>query len=165
MVESIFHRTSVRNFLDKEVEEDKIKLILQAAMAAPSAGNQQPWEFYVVKNKEILKALAETSPYAQCASNAPMAFVVCYKTNAAIPSYCEIDTSIATQNMLLAIDDLGLGAVWLGIAPLKDRIEAVNKVIHIKEGLTSFAIVPCGYPDQVYSPKERFDEERIHYIE
>lgn len=165
MIYSIFHRVSVRNFLEKEVEEEKVKRILKAAMAAPSAGNQQPWEFYVIKNRKILQELANTSPYAKCVSNAPMAFVVCYKSDVMHPEYCDIDASIATQNMLLAIDDLELGAVWLGIAPIKERMMAVDKVIHVKEGLTSFAIVPCGYPDREYPEKDRFDESRIHYIE
>ncbi len=75
----IFHRTSIRKYLDKPVEDEKIETILQAAMAAPSAGNQQPWEFYVVKDKTTLEKLSKTSPYASCCTSAPLAFVACYR--------------------------------------------------------------------------------------
>lgn len=76
---SIFHRTSIRTYQDKKVEAEKTEKMLQAAMAAPSAGNQQPWEYYVVTNADKLKELAQTSPYAGCTANAPMAFVACYQ--------------------------------------------------------------------------------------
>jgi nitroreductase len=61
---SIFHRTSVRNYLDKPVEQEKIIKMLKAAMAAPSAGNQQPWEYYVITGENKLEQLSLSSPYA-----------------------------------------------------------------------------------------------------
>ena len=70
-MKEIFHRVSVRKFEDRAVESDKVEQILRAAMAAPSAGNQQPWDFYVVTSREKLHALAQVSPYAGCAANAP----------------------------------------------------------------------------------------------
>lgn len=164
MMESIFHRTSVRQFLDKDVDDDKINLILKAAMAAPSAGNQQPWEFYVTKNKEILEKLADCSPYASCVKNAPMAFIVCYRENVIFPEYAQIDSSIASQNILLAIDSLGLGGVWLGIAPIKERMEEVRKVISLPCKISAFSIIPCGYPAKVLPQQDRYDLNKIHYI-
>lgn len=65
-INEIFHRTSIRKYQNKSVENDKIEKILQAAMAAPSAGNQQPWEFYVVKDKTTLDKLSKINPYASC---------------------------------------------------------------------------------------------------
>ena len=65
-MKEIFHRVSVRKFEDRAVESDKVEQILRAAMAAPSAGNQQPWDFYVVTSREKLHALAQVSPYAEC---------------------------------------------------------------------------------------------------
>ena len=118
----IFHRTSIRKYQNKSVADDKIEKMLQAAMAAPSAGNQQPWEFYVVKDKTILEKLSKTSPYASCAASAPLAFVACYRMNCIMPEYAQIDMSASVENLLLEADALGLGAVWLGIAPLKDRM-------------------------------------------
>jgi nitroreductase len=161
-MESIFHRTSIRQYLQKDVEEEKVTKLLKAAMAAPSAGNQQPWEFYVVKDKEKLKELAATSPYAGCTANAPMAFVVCYQNGCQMPEYAQIDASAATENLLLEADALGLGAVWLGIAPLDERMEAVRKVLSIPDNLSAFAIIPCGYPAEKRVQQDRFDPEKIH---
>ena len=160
----IFHRTSIRKYLNKPVEDEKIETILQAAMAAPSAGNQQPWEFYVVKDKTTLEKLSKTSPYASCCASAPLAFVACYRINCTMPEYAQIDMSASVENLLLAADSLGLGAVWLGIAPLKERMEAVRTVLNIPENLDAFAIIPCGYPEAIHAQQNRFDKLRIHYV-
>lgn len=162
---SIFHRTSIRKYIDKEVENEKIEDLLRAAMAAPSAGNQQPWEFYVVKSKEKLAQLAQTSPYAGCVKQAPFAFVVCTRKECRLIEYAEIDASAAIENLLLEADSLGLGAVWLGIAPLKERMEAVKRVLCIPDSLEVFAIVSCGYPDEEKKQQDRFDKTRIHYVD
>lgn len=161
---SIFHRTSVRQFLDKKVEQEKINKILEAAMTSPSAGNQQPWEFYIIENKNILESLSKTSPYASCTKDAPMAIVVCYRNNVIFPEYTQIDAAACTENILLEIDALDLGAVWLGIAPVEERMEHVKKIIGMKEELNAFAIIPCGYPVKVNSQQDRYDLEKIHYV-
>lgn len=163
-MKELFHRTSVRKYLDKQVEDKKIEMMLKGAMAAPSAGNQQPWEFYVVKNKEIIEKLSKTSPYASCCASAPLAFVACYRINCRMPEYAHIDMSASVENLLLEADSLGLGAVWLGIAPLKERMDAIREVLNIPEDLEAFAIIPCGYPESVSPQQDRFDKERIHYV-
>lgn len=160
----IFHRTSIRKYLNKPVEDSKVEKILQAAMAAPSAGNQQPWEFYIIKDKNILKKLSQTSPYASCAASAPVAFVACYRVNCKMPEYAQIDLSASVENLLLEADSLGLGAVWLGIAPLKERMEAVRAVLSIPEDLEAFAIISCGYPESFHTQQNRFDRLRLHYV-
>ena len=105
----IYTRVSIRKFEDRPVEPEKITQLLKAAMQAPSAGNQQPWEFYVVTDKEKIKALSESNPYAGCAAGAPVGIVPCYKTEGArFPMYCEIDLSIATENLWLEAASLGL---------------------------------------------------------
>ena len=76
----IFKRASIRRFEDRAVEEEKITMILKAAMAAPSAGNQQPWEFFVVTDREKIKELSKCSPYSRCAAKAPVVLVPCMKT-------------------------------------------------------------------------------------
>lgn len=162
---SIFHRTSVRKYLDKDVEEEKISKILHAAMAAPSAGNQQPWEYYVVRNKEKLKELSLTSPYAGCAEKAPLAFVACYRKNCMMPEYAQIDLSVSVQNVLLEADELELGAVWLGIAPLQERMDKVRKILDIPDELEVFAIIPCGYPAEIKPQQNRFEDMRVHYVD
>lgn len=161
---SIFHRTSVRRYLDKAVEADKIEKLLRAAMAAPSAGNQQPWEFYVVTEKKKLEALAATSPYAGCTKDAPVAFVACYRKKCMMPEYAQIDLSASVENLLLEADSLELGAVWLGIAPLEDRMKKVKQVLSIPEDLEAFAIIPCGYPVKLNEQQNRYEENRIHKL-
>lgn len=160
----IFHRTSIRKYLSKPVEDEKIEKLLQAAMAAPSAGNQQPWEFYVVKDKATLEKLSKTSPYATCCASAPVAFVACYRIHCTMPEYAQIDMSASVENLLLEADALDLGAVWLGIAPLKERMEAVRNVLDIPKDLDAFAIIPCGYPESIHPQQDRFDKQRIHYV-
>lgn len=161
----IFKRISVRKYEDRAVEPEKITQLLKAAMAAPSAGNQQPWEFFVVTDKDKIKALSESNPYAGCAAGAPVVIVPCYRTEGArFPMYCEIDLSIATQNILLEATSLGLGAVWIGTAPLEDRMEKVEAVLGNPEGLKAFAIVPVGYPAEDRPQQNRFDENRVHYL-
>lgn len=161
---SIFHRTSVRQYAHRQVEMKKIERMLRAAMAAPSAGNQQPWEYYVVTAKEKLLALAKASPFAGCTENAAVAFVACYRKDCSIPEYAQIDMSASVENLLLEADALGLGAVWLGIAPVAERMEAVRDVLSIPESLEAFAVIACGYPADVRPQQDRFDENRVHYI-
>ncbi len=103
----IFTRVSIRKFDDRPVEPEKITQLLKAAMQAPSAGNQQPWEFYVVTDKDKIKALSEISPYAACAKNAPAVIVPCYRTEGLRWSETVlIDLSCATENLLLEIDHI-----------------------------------------------------------
>ena len=161
---SIYHRVSIRKYLDKPVEQEKIDAILRAAIQAPSAANQQPWEFYVVTDREKLKALSQVSPYAGMTANAPAAIDSVYRTDCRIPAYVEIDLSIAMENLWLETDTQGLGGVWLGIAPIPERMEAVEKVLNIPDTLRAFAVFPFGYPAEERRQQDRFDESRIHYV-
>ncbi|MDO4556175.1 MAG: nitroreductase family protein [Lachnospiraceae bacterium] len=164
-MKEIFHRTSVRNYQEKQVEEEKITMLLKAAMAAPSAGNQQPWEFIVVENPAALKDLSKASPYAGCVAKAPMAIVALGDKNRfRFEENWQMDLSAAVENILLEADHLGLGAVWLGIAPLSERMEAVSELFHLSDNLIPFAVIPCGYPVTEVQQQKRYDEARIHYI-
>lgn len=161
---SIFHRISVRKYKDTPVEQEKVEQMLKAAMAAPSACNQQPWEFYVVTDKNVIGQLSESSPYAKCAKGAPLVFVPCFRSEGIAPEYFNIDMSAAVENLLLEADDLGLGAVWMGISPDETRMNAVRNVLNIPEHLHAFALVPCGYPAEEREQENRYDESRVHYI-
>lgn len=163
-MDSIFHRTSIRKYQEKKVETEKTECMLRAAMAAPSACNQQPWEYYVVTKKQVLESLAKSSPYAGCTKGAPLAFVACYRKELIAPEYAQIDMSASVENLLLEADTQGLGAVWLGIAPIRERMDAVSKVLALPDNLEAFAIIPCGYPAEEREQENRFSEERVHYI-
>lgn len=160
----IFHRVSIRKYLDRPVEQEKIVTMLRAAMAAPSACNQQPWEYYVVADKEKIAELSQTSQYATCVKEAPIVFVACYRKELIAPSYAEIDMSASVENLLLQADELGLGAVWIGIAPIEERMENVAKVIGLPENLSAFALISCGYPGETREQQDRYEESRVHYL-
>ncbi len=163
----IFNRHSVRAYQEKEIESYKIERLMQAAMAAPSACNQQPWEFYIVSQKEVLKALSRCSPYAKPVQNAPLAIVPCFSLkDLRAPEFCVQDMSAAVENILLEAVELDLGAVWLGIMPVEKRIRRVQEVLDLKNGEIPFAIVSLGYPSQTesYEKEHRYCKQRIHYI-
>lgn len=161
---SIFHRISVRKFEDRPVEKEKIVQVLKAGMQAPSACNQQPWEFYVVTDKEKIQELSTATPYSKCAAGAPVVIVPVYRTEGLVaPSYAELDLSIAQQNIWLETDEIGLGGVWLGIAPIEERMKEVEEIVGIPEDQRAFAIFPLGYPAEERAQQDRFDESRIHF--
>lgn len=160
----IFHRTSIRKYQDRPVEDEKLELILRAAMAAPSAKNQQPWEFYVVTDREKIVELSKTSPYAAFTDKAGAMIVACYRKECAVPEYAQIDLSIATENILLEVDSLGLGACWIGTCPQEERMTAVEKVLDIPENLRAFSIVAIGYPAEERIQQDRYDKSRIHFV-
>lgn len=161
---SIFHRTSVRKYRDGKIEKETVERLLRAAMAAPSACNQQPWEYYVVTDRRKLEELAASSPYAGCTKHAPLAFVACYREVCTVPEYAQIDLSASVENLLLEADAQGLGAVWLGIAPVAERMERVAEILALPEGLKAFAIIPCGYPAEEKEQQDRYDVSRVHYL-
>lgn len=164
---AIFNRVSIRKYQDRPIEQEKITLMLRAAMAAPSACNQQPWEYYVVTNAEKVEELSLTSPYASFSKDAPLVFAACYrKTDSIIaPSYIESDMSASVENLLLEASELGLGAVWMGIAPDRERMSAVRKVLDLPEELSAFALISCGYPAETREQQDRYEETRVHYLD
>ena len=160
----IFTRTSVRQFEAKEVEPEKIQSILRAGFSAPSALNQRPWEFFVVTDKETLQKLSKASPYAGTVAKAPAAIVICYKKNIKAVDFAHIDCAVAAENILLQLESLGLGGVFLAIAPLEERIQAVKQILALPENIEPFNIIPFGYPKSKRIPKDRFDISVVHYV-
>lgn len=163
---AIFTRTSIRSYESRLVEKEKIEKILRAAMAAPSAVNQQPWEFYVVTDRDTLQKLSEVSPYTGMTAKAAAAIVVCArKEGLTVPELVEVDLSLATENILLEIEEQGLGGVMLGVAPFAERMKKAAEAIRLPDSLSVFTIVPFGYPAKKNPQQDRYDESRVHYIE
>ena len=160
----IFHRISVRKYEDRPVEPEKIERMLRAAMAAPSACNQQPWEFWVVTDRETLKALSKVHMYTGMTARAPAAIVSAYRTKTYVPAFSQIDMSIAMENLWLETDALGLGGVWLGIAPDESRMKKVAEIVGMPDTLRAFAVFPFGYPAESRPQQDRYDESRVHWI-
>lgn len=164
-MDQIFKRVSIRKYQDRPVEKEKNLAILRAAMQAPSAANQQPWEFYVVTNKEKLETLSKVSPYAGLTKDAPAAIVAAYRADCRLPMFAHIDLSIAMENLWLETVAQGLGGVWIGIAPLEDWMKEVGEILGMPDNLKAFALFPYGYPAEEKKQEDRFDESRIHYVE
>lgn len=161
---NIFKRKSIRKYLDKPVEQEKIELMLKAGMQAPSAANQQPWEFLVVTDKEKLQQLSEMSPYAKPLANAAVAFILIGNlAKAHFPGSWQQDLAAASENILLEATDLGLGGVWLGTAPEQDRMDYISKLFSLPEDLKPFSVLSIGYPDEAQTIVERYDPTRVHY--
>lgn len=162
---SIFHRVSIRKYQEKPVEEEKIELLLKAGMQAPSACNQQPWEFYVVTDKATIQKLSVSTPYSGAAKGAMLVMVPCVRKNGLMaPSLADVDLAICTENILLEADELGLGAVMMAVAPDKERMDAVRKVCDIPSRLDPFCLIPVGYPAEGHPQQNRYDASRIHRI-
>ncbi|WP_018306537.1 nitroreductase family protein [Desulfitobacterium hafniense] len=164
-MKAIFNRRSVRKYEDKPVEREKIEKLLRAAMQAPSAGNQQPWEFIVIEDKKTLKKLSEASPYSKMVANSAATFVLLSRTEGLKFLGCSPqDMGAAAENLLLEAVELGLGAVWLGIAPVEERMNYIKNMFNLPGNIEPFALIPVGYPDgQKNEFVDRFDETRVHY--
>ena len=162
---AIFTRTSVRKFEDRPVEKEKIEKLLQAGFVAPSAGNQQPWEFYVVTKRETIEALAKTSPYAVSAAKAPVVLVIAARKDVIFPGITDIDCAIATENLWLELEDLDLGGVMMAVSPVPERMEAVRQILNLPDNQYAFALLPFGYPVGKKPQVDRYDAKKIHWVE
>jgi len=165
-MDAINKRRSIRKFKGQAVEQTKIEKLLRAAMQAPSAGNQQPWEFIVVQDKESLKTLSLTSQYSKLVADAPLAFVLlANEKRMRFPQNWQQDLSAAAQNVLLEAVDLGLGAVWIGVAPDEGRMSYVAKAFNLPDHVKAFCLIAIGYPaegqENVFV--DRFDASKVHY--
>ena len=163
-MESILGRRSIRKYTDKTVSKNDIEDLLKAAMAAPSAGNEQPWEFIIVRNKKDLEAIARISPYAKMLPDAPAAIIVCADIKKEqFKGFWKQDCSAAVENILIAAHHKGLGSVWLGVYPIEERVEGIRIIFDLPENIIPFAVLPIGHPAEKKEPSNRYDVSRIHW--
>lgn len=162
-MDSIFHRRSIRKYTDKTVSENLIEEILKAGMAAPSAGNAQPWHFVVISDKNIMVDITKFHPYSQMLKEASHAIVVCGDLSLEKHAgFWVQDCSAAMQNMLLMADSLGLGAVWLGVYPKEELVNSMRELLNIPQTVVPLGIMSLGYPAETKPPADRFNPSRIH---
>ena len=166
-LENIATRTSVRSYLHKPVDAAQIEQLLRAGMAAPSAVNKQPWHFVVVTDRAQLKELAKANPYAGMAAQAPLAIVVCGDMKKALDGEARMfwvqDCSAATENILLAANAMGLGAVWTGTFPDQNRCKDVSAILKLPEHIIPLCTIVIGYPAGKNTPKDKWNPENISY--
>lgn len=161
---TIYVRRSIRTFLDKPVEQEKLNQIIKAGMNAPSAVNQQPWQFVIIDERSIIDEVVKVHPHALPAQRAPVSILVCGDPQKErSKGYWPIDCAAAVQNMLLMITDLGLGGCWLGIYPRENRVKRLQELLGTPSEIIPFALIAVGYPAEEKEPKELFDAQRIHY--
>ena len=160
----ILARRSIRKYTDETVTDEQVEALLRAAMAAPSAGNQQPWSFVVIRDKAVFEAVTEFHPYAKMLPCAPVAILVCgHPEGGRWPQFWEQDCAAATQNVLIAAEQLGLGSVWLGVHPLPERVEGMRRLLGIPGSVVPFSLVPVGRPAGRKPRADRFDPARVHH--
>ena len=162
----LLKRRSVRKFTTQKVSREHIDELLHAAMSGPSACNMKPWEFYVISNDTILEELKSASKFTKI--TAPLAIVVCGNLAKALPmhfsEYWIQDCSAATENILLRVTDLGLGAVWCGVHPQKNAVAKVSKLLNLDKKQIPLNIIFIGHPAEEPKARDQYDESKVHYF-
>lgn len=163
-VKAILERRSIRQYIDKSVDNNVITELLKAAMSAPSAGNQQPWQFLVINDKNTLNKIPEVHPHSAMIRQVSTAILVCGDLDLEVhKGYWVQDCAAATENLLIAIQAMGLGSVWLGVYPREDRVKGMQALLDLPDNVIPFSLLPVGYPAEYLPPSGRFDESKIRY--
>jgi len=159
---AILSRRSIRKYTAQPVSEEMIRELLEAAMAAPSAGNEQPWHFVVMDDREILDAIPRFHPYSRMLEEAPMAILVCGDLELQkYEGYWVQDCSAATENLLIAAQAKGLGAVWLGVYPIEERVAGFRNLLGVPDHVIPFALISIGYPAEQKPGADRYNSSRV----
>jgi len=161
-LKAIMTRRSVRDFKHDPVLNTDLQDLLKAGMQAPFAKNEQPWYFIVIDDPELLHAIPNFHSYSEMLWDAPLAILVCSELKLDEGSAIQ-DCSAATQNILLAAHDKGLGAVWLGIYPNAKRISGMKKLLGLPEKIHPVSLIAVGHPMSQSDPEDRFMKDRVRY--
>ncbi len=164
--ENIMTRSSVRSYSDKEIEKPIVEKLLRAGLAAPTAGNKQPWELIVVNDRFVLDSIAGIIPGAHMARKSNFAIVVLgTPSKALVPEYWVQDCSAVTENILLAAHGFGLGAVWCGAFPDNGsgKVAKMSNLLSLPEGTMALSVIVAGYPNSEPHVKDKWDAAKIHY--
>ena len=159
------NRRSVRSYTGDPVPEDLVEQVLQAGLMSASGKAIRPWEFIVVDDPDYIRELSKVTPYAGPVGKAPLAIVVLGNRDLmTAPQFWEQDLGACTENLMLSATSLGLGSVWIGIAPVRERMNAISDLFDLTENMMPFCIVAVGYPKERPQPHtDRNKPERVHY--
>lgn len=165
-LKTIFSRKSVRSYTGEAVADDTLRLLVKAGMAAPTAVDRRPWDFIVITDQAILMKLADVLPYARMVKEAAAAIVVTGNLDQQFDGHDALfwimDCSAATENILLAAESMGLGAVWTAVYPAEERVAAVRKILEIPDNVIPLNLIPIGVPAGKEKPKDKFNPDKIH---
>ncbi|MGY5881320.1 MAG: nitroreductase family protein [Candidatus Thorarchaeota archaeon] len=164
-LEAIYTRRSIRKFTLKEIPKDDVTKILKAGMCAPTAGNQRPWQFIVIQEREMFDKFIEAYPYAEkMLPDVPVAIMVCFdKNREKYENRWQLDCANATLSMLLAAHMLGYGGLWLEVYPMEERIKQIQQSFGIPDTVIPIALVTVGHKAEEKPPVDRFEDALIHY--
>jgi nitroreductase len=162
---ALFSRRSIRKYTAGPITEGVLRELLEAAMSAPSAGNQQPWHFIIINDRKILDEIPSFHPHSHMLREAPAAILVCGDLRLEKHAgYWVQDCAAATENLLLAVHAKGMGAVWLGIFPREERVTGLRTLLSIPDHVIPFSLIPVGYPAESKSPRpDRYNVNRVHH--
>lgn len=162
-IKALMTRRSIRTWTDEPVAAEERKIILEAAMNAPSAADARPWHFITMDDPDVIGRFTGMGGTEMLAESTFMVLVCGDASKEVYPGFWPQDCSCAAQNMQLAAHDIGLGCVWIALYPLEERVELCRKVLNIPESITPFALLAMGIPNEVLAPEYRYDEERLHH--
>lgn len=164
--DAILNRRSIRKFTDEKITDDIVDKLLQSAMAAPSACNKRPWEFYVIKNEEMQMKLRQASRYSNMDSS--LIIIVAgndkRSLNHRINDFWIQDCAAAVENMLLSATELGIGSCWCGLFPTVTPVKNVRKILGMEENIIPMALIHFGYPAEDQEPRTQYDKKRVHFL-
>lgn len=164
---SVIHaRKSVKSFTGAAVSTEDLDKIIRAGMAAPTAVNKQPWSFVVVTERGTIAALAAGLPTARGIEKAGGVIIVCAepeKANLQSKEFAIIDSSLASENILLATEALGLGGHWTASYPYEDKMKHVRRVLGIPATVIPLNVILVGVPTGEDKPKDKYQKEKIHW--
>jgi nitroreductase len=161
MLDLIKRRRSIRQYTNQDVTEEEVRQLLEAAMAAPSGSARDPWHFIVVRDTATRQKLSQTHTFSDMCARAPVVIVVCGDEK--VSDHWISDGAAATENLLLAVTALGLGAVWVGIYPRAEREAHVRQVLDIPPNVRILCLIPIGHPAEEKPPRTRYNPAKVHY--
>lgn len=162
-MEAMFTRRSIRKYTDKPVSTEDIEEILKAAFVAPSAADERPWHFVVIRHKDTLEGLAEAMEGCEMLETATLGLLICGDESLEqIPGFWQQDCSACAENVLLAAHAKGLGACWIAIGGVDPRVKAVREATDVPETIVPFALISIGHPAEELPGEDRYDETRVH---
>ncbi len=167
MENPILKRRSVRKFKETPVSREMIDKLLEAAMAAPSACNNRPVDFYVITDEEKLQEISMAGRFTRM--KAPLIILVVGNLKRALPlqlaDYWIHDAAAASENILIEATALGLGSCWCGIHPQKRMMQKVSRILGLGEKQLPFSLIKIGHPDEFPEPHSGYDKSRVTFLE
>jgi nitroreductase len=161
-LDAILTRRSIRKYTGEPVPDELLDKLLHAAMNAPTAAGEA-WHFVIIRDKEVLEGFTVFHPHAHMLRSASAGILVCGDPEAeALKGRWVLDCAAATENILIAANALGLGACWVGIYPVEERIKGARTLLGIPDHIVPLSMVSLGWPGEKKHPPNRYSAEKIH---